>query len=314
MRRSLGSLIVAIAAFTVAVAHAAPVGSKAPKRASKSIGAPNHGKLTDGVHLEMGPHLRVVGAYVPGDARWGVRELVEAIDRSAREVRKRYPDAILGVGHLSHKDGGEIERHHSHESGRDADLAFYLVDVAGRPIARDRFLTILPNGIAAADSHVRFDDGRNWALVSALVNDPKARVTHIFAANYLRTRLLAYAARVGAPAALRARVAEVLMQPHHALPHDDHFHVRVACPMGSADCVEWPMSSTGKTKGPTALAKAKPPKAPKPPTKKLVRARSTGHVGPQPVLPTAPPIAPSAAPSVLPSIAPATPPPPPSGA
>ncbi|MBX7197498.1 MAG: penicillin-insensitive murein endopeptidase [Sandaracinaceae bacterium] len=298
MRHRLGSLVVALAAFTVAVAHAAPASVKSHKP-SKSIGAPNHGRLEGGVHLESGPHLRVVGAYAVGDARFGVRELVEAIDHAAREVRKRFPDAVLGVGHLSHKDGGEIERHHSHESGRDADLAFYLTDVAGRPVARDRFMTILPNGIAAADSHVRFDDGRNWALVSALVSDPKARVTHIFAVNYLRTRLLAYAARVGAPAALRAKVAEVMMQPHHALPHDDHFHVRVACPANSEQCIEWPISSTGKSKGPAALAKTKPPKQPKPPTKKLLRARSTGHPSVQPLAPatSAPPPAASIAPA-----------------
>lgn len=308
MSRRLGSLIVAIAAFSVAVAHAAPAGTKGPKKPSKSIGAPNRGKLEGGVHLEMGPHLRVVGAYVAGDARWGVRELVDAIDHAAREVRKRYPDSVLGVGHLSHQFGGEIERHHSHESGRDADLAFYLVDVAGRPAPRDRFLTILPNGIAAADSHLRFDEGRNWALVSALVSDPKARVTHIFAVNHLRTRLLAYGARVGAPAAVRTRVAELMMQPHHALPHDDHFHVRVGCPANSADCIEWPISAGGKTKGPAALAKAKPPKAPKPPTKKLLRARSTGH----PALAPIPPVA--AAPTPAPSIAPAEPAAPPSGA
>ncbi len=281
MRRRLGSLIVAIAAFTVAVAHAGPVGTTKPvRKMSKSVGAPNKGTLEGGVHLETGPHLRVVGAYVPGDARWGVRELVEAIDRAAREVRKRFPDSVLGVGHLSRKDGGEIDRHHSHESGRDADVAFYLVDVAGRPIVRERFLAILPNGIAAADSHVRFDDGRNWALVTALLTDPRARVTHVFVVSHLRTRLLAYAARVGAPAALRARAAEVMMQPHHALPHDDHFHVRVACPPGSSECVEWPVGSLAKLakKPGGALAKAKPPKAPKLPTKKLVRARSTGHV------------------------------------
>jgi penicillin-insensitive murein endopeptidase len=278
MRRRL-SLLVALAAFTVAVAHAAPVGSpkNTAKKPSKSIGAPNQGSLAAGVHLETGAHLRVVAAYAPGDPRWGVRELVDAIDRAAKEVRKRYPDAILGVGHLSRKDGGEIDRHHSHESGRDADLAFYLVDVAGRPVTRDRFLTILPNGVASADSHVRFDDGRNWALLSALVTDPHARVTHIFVVNHLRTRLLAYAARVGAPGWLRGRVAEVLMQPHHALPHDDHFHVRVGCPAASSECIEWPIAGPGKKPGAVA-AKAKPPKQPKLPTKKLLRARSTGHV------------------------------------
>lgn len=276
MRRRLGSMIIALAAFTVAVAHAAPVGSTKHK-SSKSVGAPNHGTLSGGVHLETGPHVRVVSAYLPGDARWGVRELIEAIDRAAREVRKRFPDAILGVGHISRKDGGDLDHHHSHESGRDADLAFYLVDVAGRPVTRGRFLPILPNGIAAADSHVRFDEGRNWALLTALLGDPHARVTHVFVVSYLRTRLLAYAARVGAPASLRARAAEVMMQPHNALPHDDHFHIRVACPPSSETCVEWPFVAAGKKPG-GALAKAKPPKGPKLPTKKLLRARSTGHV------------------------------------
>jgi penicillin-insensitive murein endopeptidase len=304
MRRRLGSLCCAIAAFTVAVAHAAPVGTS-KKMLSKSIGAPNHGVLVGGVHLETSSHVRVVGAYRHGDARWGVRELVEAIDRAAREVKKRYPDSILGVGHLSRKDGGDLDRHHSHESGRDADLAFFLVDVAGRPVQRERFYAVLPNGIAAADSHLRFDEGRNWALVSALVTDPKARVTHIFVVNYLRTRLLAYAARVGASAALRARVAEVLMQPHHALPHDDHFHVRVGCPASSPDCVEWPVMPqahlAGPKKSPSTLAKTKPPHTPKLPTKKLVRARSTGHA---PI--ELPKPAPSATPEPIPT-APAEP-------
>lgn len=272
---------------------------------SKSIGAPNHGVLVGGVHLETSPYVRVVGVYQGGDARWGVRELVEAIDRAAREVKKRYPDSVLGVGHLSRKDGGDLDRHHSHESGRDADIAYFLVDVAGKPVQKDRFYAVLPNGIAAADSHLRFDEGRNWALVSALVSDPKARVTHIFVVNYLRTRLLAYAARVGASPALRARVAEVLMQPHHALPHDDHFHVRVGCPASSPDCVEWPVMPQAPKKSPSTLAKAKPPHTPKLPTKKLVRARSTGHVQiemnkpappatPEPLPPSAPVVAPPA--------------------
>lgn len=311
MRRRLGSLCLAIAAFTAAVAHAAPAGSKGTHKLalSKSVGAPNEGKLVSGVHLESSPSLRVVPAYVPGDARWGVRELVELIESAAHEVKKRYPDAVLGVGHLSRKDGGEIDRHHSHESGRDADLAFYLSDVAGRPVRPDRFLAILPNGIAAADSHVRFDDGRNWALVSALVSDPHAHVTHIFVVQYLRTRLLAYAARVGASPALRARVAEVLMQPHHALPHDDHFHVRIGCPTTSSQCVEWPVSGHVAKKPGTIVAKARL-HAPKPPTKKLVRARSTGHAPAQ--LDAKP--APEAAPSVTPDLPPVAPPQDPSGA
>ena len=89
-----------------------------------------------GADVRAGAHLRVVGAYLNGDARWGVKELIEAIDRAAREVRKRFPDAILGVGHISRKDGGDLDHHHSHESGRDADLveAFGIDSLQGLQI------------------------------------------------------------------------------------------------------------------------------------------------------------------------------------
>ncbi|MBK7402527.1 MAG: penicillin-insensitive murein endopeptidase [Myxococcales bacterium] len=293
MLQKFGPALVAVATFTAAVTlSAAP--SKAPKAMSHSIGAPNEGKLADGYHLEVAPHLRIVPAYAGTDVRWGTRELVELIDRSAREVKKRYPDAILGVGHLSKKGGGEIDHHHSHESGRDADLAFYLTDVAGRPALRERFVTIGVNGIANDGSHLRFDDGRNWALVTALLTDPRAKVTHVFVVSHLRARLLAYGARIGAPIALRNRVAEVLMQPHHALPHDDHFHVRIACPGGSPECVEYPLSA-GKANALAKYGSKGKTKLGKPPHKKLVRARATGIVkieAPLPVEPTSPSLAP----------------------
>jgi penicillin-insensitive murein endopeptidase len=243
-----------------------------------SIGAPNAGHLEHGQHLVESAYIRYVGAYAIGDAHWGVKPLVDAIDRAAREVRRRFPDAVLGVGQLSRKDGGEIDRHHSHESGRDADLGFYLVDSLGRSVSRDRFYAIRPDGVAASDPRLRFDDARNWALVSALVSDPHARVTHIFVVTYLRTRLLAYGARVGASPALRGRIAEVLMQPHHALPHDDHFHVRVGCPHPVGQCIENAVASIPPKKqkiaAPAGPVKTKLPRPPKTPTKRLVRARS----------------------------------------
>jgi hypothetical protein len=36
--------------------------------------------------------------------------------------------------------------------------------------------------------------------------------------------------------------AEVLQQPRVALPHDDHFHVRIGCPSGMSGCVENPVA------------------------------------------------------------------------
>ncbi len=283
MLHRFGSYLVATAAFTCAVTLSAAPSKQGMHPPSKSVGAPNNGKLIDGFHLEVTPYLRIVPAYAISDVRWGTRELVELIDRSAREVRKRFPDATLGVGHLSRKGGGELDHHHSHESGRDADIAFYLTDVAGRSVFRERFVTIGVNGLANDGSHLRFDDARNWALVTAILTDPRARVTHVFVVAHLRARLLAYGARVGAPIALRNRVAETLMQPHHALPHDDHFHVRIGCPANSPACLEYPLAANGKPA--FAQLQKKGSKVGKPPHKKLVRARATGivtHEAPRP--------------------------------
>lgn len=290
MRRSLGSTILAFAIGLATVASAAPSPKKPPPPPSRSVGAPNKGKLENGVRVETTAYVRILGAYAAGDVRYGTRELVDGIDRAARDVHKRYPDAVLGVGQLSKKGGGNIERHHSHESGRDADLGFYMVDALGRPVARESFLAIRENGVAASDPSVRFDDGRNWTLVASLVTDARARVTHVFIANHLRTRLLAYGAKIGAAPAVRQRVADLLMQPKHALPHDDHFHVRVGCAANSAECLEFPVVlQPKKAKASTKdKPKARPEPergvetvkgAPKPASspRKVVRARSTGR-------------------------------------
>jgi penicillin-insensitive murein endopeptidase len=268
-------LLGAISAVTPGVSAAANVG--AHQGPSRSIGAPNAGRLENGVHVERSAIVRYVAAYDAGDRRWGVRELVDAIDRGAREVRRRYPDAVLGVGQLSQRTGGDIDRHRSHESGRDADLAFFLVDSSGRAQVRDRFMTVRPDGTVVGDQGLRFDDGRNWTLVSALLSDPKARVTHIFVATPLRTRLLAYGARVGASPELRTRVADVLMQPRHSLPHDDHFHVRIACPTTSPACIEWP-TATGARAPTTTGVKLHVAHPTRPTPKRTLRARATGRV------------------------------------
>ena len=274
MRRTLVPAAVALVGCLAGLGlgrAAAP--ASVSRKVALSLGAPNAGRLENGAHLDPRPYLRLLPAYAIGDAHWGVRELVDGIDRAAREVHKRYPDAVLGVGQLSRKGGGEIDRHHSHESGRDADLGFYLVDALGRSVQRAQFFSIRPDGYAGSDPRLRFDEGRNWALIAALLNDPRARVTHVFVATWLRTRLLAYGARVGASPALRARVAETLMQPHHALPHDDHFHVRIACPPSSTGCIEAALATT--TKRPATKDAVHRSKAP---TRKLSRARATGRI------------------------------------
>ena len=217
----------------------------APQRAAscKSIGSPTEGKLLNGVHLDGAPYLRIYPVYTGSDVCWGTDTLVSLVDRAARSVRKQFPDAVLSVGQLSKNGGGEVDRHASHESGRDADVGFYVKSSLGKPLLADHMVAFIGDGTAPSWPGAHFDDARNWALVSAILADPHARVTHLFVATPIRERLLAYAAKIGASPAIRGKAAEILAQPHGSLPHDDHFHVRIACPSGQdGKCIEQPVA------------------------------------------------------------------------
>jgi penicillin-insensitive murein endopeptidase len=203
------------------------------------MGSPSEGRLVGGVALEPGRYVRIVPAYQSTGARWGLSELVSLLEKAARRMAREYPGTVLNVGDLSRRGGGELDRHRSHESGRDADVAFFVRSAAGKLLAPEKFVSFDGNGTAAAWPGAYFDDARNWALIAALLDDPSSRITHIFISAPLRARLLRQAEHVAASRELRDRAALVLMQPHGTLPHDDHFHVRIGCPASqNGECVE----------------------------------------------------------------------------
>jgi penicillin-insensitive murein endopeptidase len=210
-----------------------------PEKAD-SIGSPNEGHLEGGVHLDLTkPYFRVVPMYTSGDVRWGLPTMIGMIDRAARAVNKRYPGSQLDVGDISQKGGGDVLRHHSHESGRDADLGFYAVDAKGKQIHAHGLIKFDGTLESPTVPGARFDLARNWLLIEQMLTDPAARVSHVFIAEPIRQRLLAYARTRGVSRALLDRAQIVLMQPTASLPHDDHFHVRISCPATMrGTCVE----------------------------------------------------------------------------
>ena len=238
------TLTVANGAFPGAMPARGPTPAAATEHPSlsygRSIGSPTEGRLVGGKHLDETSYLRILPADAAGDVRWGLAPLVDMIDHAARAVRRQFPGTITSVGHLSREGGGEIDRHRSHESGRDADVGFFISTADGRQLLPTHCVPFRSDGAAPGWPGATFDDARNWALLAALLGDPDGRVTHVFVASPLRARLLAFAERVGAPGPLRLRAAEVMQQPHGALPHDDHFHIRIACPAGMSGCVENP--------------------------------------------------------------------------
>lgn len=188
-----------------------------------------------------------------GEHHWGLPDLVRLLERSAASVAAAHEGAVLVVGDLSRKEGGRIRGHGSHQTGRDADLGFYLRR-DGESYLASRYHVIDKDGRATTDGAVRFDDQRNWRLVQALLEDDVAVVQLIFVADHLRKRLLAEGKRQGATKRVLDRAGSVMRQPTRGQRHDDHFHVRIRCPRGQRDCVNVVVSS-GRAHG----AKKAPP-------------------------------------------------------
>ena len=212
-----------------------------------SAGSPaSRGRPANG-HVEGAVALTETGAVrvLPKRHRarclsWATPRLIGAIERAGREVQKTFPDSpALGVGNLGRARGGSLKPYsHSHQAGRDGDLAFYVLDAQG-PVAAEDLQRFDREG-KSEDGKLRFDVARNWALVAALVGDESIELKWVFVSSALRDALLAYARKAKAPGSVVAAAEKVLHQPSDAPPHDDHFHLRVRCTQGERDegCVD----------------------------------------------------------------------------
>lgn len=195
---------------------------------SLSVGSPANGwqlrakKLKPSANLYIKPSSR--------GSSYGHPALVLMLTRTAKQMAREARGAVLVVGDLSAEFGGPLSGHHSHQSGRDADVGFFVLDKQGRPKRLDTFVAFDSNGVAKDGSGLQFDDHRNWLMVQMWLRDERAEVKYVFVATYLRQRLLSYAKARPAFRKYVASAATLLLQPRNSSAHDDHFHVRIACP------------------------------------------------------------------------------------
>ncbi len=204
-----------VVALILAVSFCGETPTKAP---SRSVGRASKGSLEGGVALTESESLRVLPKrHKARCLTFGTDRLVRALERAAAKVEGQ----PLGVGDLSRARGGSIAPlSHSHQSGRDADLAYYA-----RGGALDDLKRLEPEEI---------DLKRQWQLVAALLEDPSIEVRWMFVSEAIRSALLAEGARQKASAATLAKAGGVLHQPSDAPPHDDHLHLRVVCTAAEA--------------------------------------------------------------------------------
>jgi len=244
------------------VAARAKSSKGAGKGGAQSIGAPNNGRLAGAVRIRNTKTLR----QREGAHSWGLPQLVRLLRHAASHVARKYHGSQMIVGDLSGRTGGHLDGHSSHQSGRDADVGFYVMNSKGKPLAAKRFIAFDDAGDARdAAPGTRFDEARNWAMVEAMVKDEKANLRYLFIAGALRAKLLAYAAKKHVSKELVEKAAGVMMSAQNADLHDDHVHVRIACPPATGAhpestheaCIEEPTAHD--TAGKPADSDDKPP-------------------------------------------------------
>lgn len=223
------------------------LGVFASDRSSASLGSHSKGAILHGVAMPFeGAGYEVHPDWRARNRRFSTAAIVRWLTEVFREVDREIPGSIAYLGDLSDRMGGDSTMHRSHASGRDIDIFYFASDGDGRPLrGLPAMLHFAADGQAMRWSvgkpgritheplpDARFDARRNWALVQAVLDNPRVEVQWIFIHRDLAGLLLAEAEREGAPAETVGRARAILHQPTDSQPHDDHMHVRVFCDPG----------------------------------------------------------------------------------
>ncbi len=198
---------------------------------SVSVGKPSNGYLVDAKRLpDSGEGFTTQAVWRTRGNRYGTDELLDLITGVGRRMAVQVTDVKLVVADLSSKDGGAARAwHRSHQSGRDADLVYYMRGSDGQPFEANAMRVFDATGRAKDGSGITVDIPRTWLLVKNLVTAPEARVQWVFMFEPIAAKLLEHAAKIGESEALIARARQTLKQPGDSARHDDHLHVRVYC-------------------------------------------------------------------------------------
>lgn len=193
---------------------------------SESIGYPYQGEIDNALPMVDGPGRRITAERWK---TWATRRTVDQLDHVLKrwaEIEPKAPPVL--IGNLSSREGGPLAPHKSHQSGRDVDLS-YITKWNGTDRVTWQHVT--------ADN---LDAELTWRLLKLITRDAEVEV--IYMDRRIQKLLLEHAKRHGTIRNARLgnwlEVAGGSEQPliRHVAGHQDHFHVRFACPEGSRKC------------------------------------------------------------------------------
>jgi penicillin-insensitive murein endopeptidase len=203
----------------------------------RGAGSLSIGTTRDGIVVRCrllppeGEHHRVLPVQSLRGTQCGTDELVAAILKAADDVARAVPGSILPVGNIGREGGGDIIWSISHNSGRDADLGFFLVGPDGRQVIPRELIPLDRQGRTTVDDvQVRLDVKRTWLVAKSLLSNPNIEIQWLFLADGLKKMVLDYAKRRGEKRVLIDRLDAAMAQPARSRPHNDHIHLRIYCP------------------------------------------------------------------------------------
>ena len=196
--------------------------------AVRSIGTYNNGCLAGAMELPItGPGWQVMR--VSRNRYWGNPNLIAFIERLANHAKKIGWNGIL-IGDLSQPRGGPMfTGHTSHQIGLDVDIWF--TPAPDQELSKEEREFNLAQNMVSEDR--RDVDPKVWTsahteVVRAAAEDGAA--SRIFVNPAIKKAMCREAG------ARRDWLAKVRPWWHH----EEHFHVRLACPAGSAECKAQP--------------------------------------------------------------------------
>ncbi len=178
-------------------------------------------------------HLKI---FQPRNRAWGTLTLINTIMQAVTSFHTKFPAGErVQIGDLASEHGGQISSVHlSHQNGLDADFAYLQMDHVERNPN-----SLGPNGFGESFVHngvvtKNFDLKRNWFLLKEMIS--RGNVTRIFVDPAIKSAFCDQSMQLD-PRVNKAERTEILrrLRPYDA--HDDHFHMRIACPANSQRCV-----------------------------------------------------------------------------
>jgi murein endopeptidase len=191
-------------------------------RRSLSVGRASGGRLVHGIPMPDGEFWTVRER----ETSYGTETTIEQLVAGLNAVGRAMPGGTkLLLGDVSRPSGRRLPPHRSHQSGRDADLGYYI---RGQQSQR----------VFQYASRQNLDAARQWALIRHWLES--GSVERIFMDHRLQATVFEYALGQGES---REFLEEVFQYPgwndaiiSHAPGHADHLHVRFRCDEWDAAC------------------------------------------------------------------------------